>query len=69
MARTTLTLLRAQELYRDFVRSRQNGAIGWPDQAAYSESDLRYFQTLEAERLAGRLEIEGRIVSLSEYPE
>ena len=62
--------IRRQELYRDFVRSRQNWDLfGWPTNRLYSDNDLAYFQTLESERLSGRLEIQGRIAVLADYPE
>lgn len=59
-----------EELYRDFVRSRQNWDLfGWPTEPTYTAADLSYFRTLEAERLVGRLQIEGRIAVLADYPE
>ena len=61
-----MTPLRAQELHRDFVRSRQNAVFGFPDSKAYNAEDIAYFEMLEAERVAGRLEIEGSIVTMEE---
>ena len=61
--------LRASELRRDFVRSRQNAVLGWPDRSVYHAEDIAYFEMLEAERVAGRVEIEGHILTLEEMPE
>lgn len=64
-----MTPVRADELRRDFVRSRQNAFLGWPDARLYNAEDRAYFAMLESERLAGRLEIEGTIKTLVDYPE
>lgn len=67
MVGTAVNRARVQEFYRDFVRFRQNAFLGWPDPTVYSEKDLRYFDTLEAERLTGRLKIEGEVKTLADY--
>lgn len=63
-----MTPLRADELRRDFIRSRQNAAFGWPSRELYHAEDIAYMEMLEGERLAGRLEIQGAIVFVEDYP-
>jgi len=60
---------RAGELFRDFTRSRQNAVLGWPDESLYSTEDIAYFKMLEADRMRGRVQIEGTILNLSDLPE
>ena len=64
-----MTPVRAQELMRDFVRSRQNAALGWPDDSLLHEEDRNYLRMLETERIAGRLQIQGTILRLEDLPE
>jgi hypothetical protein len=61
-----MTPLHAQELRRDFVRSRQSYVLGWPDSPDYSAEDCAYIEMLEAERIAGRIQIDGTILEMSE---
>ena len=56
--------VRAQELMRDFIRSRQNAALGWPSLDVYNAEDIEYFRMLERGRLAGKIEIQGSILVL-----
>lgn len=56
-----LNPLRAQELIRDFIRFRQAAPGGWPGDA-YGPEDKAYFDMLEAERIAGRLEVQGEVI-------
>ena len=64
-----MTPVRSQELIRDFLRSRQNAVLGWPDVSLYHEEDRASFRTLEAERIAGRIQVEGKILTVEELPE
>ncbi len=64
-----MTPIHADELRRDFIRSRQNALIGWPSPDLYRPEDFAYFAMLEAERLAGRIEIQGTILALEDLPE
>lgn len=62
-----MTPLHALELRRDFVRSRQNALLGWPERSCYRAEDIAYFEMLEGERVAGRIEIEGKILTLEDF--
>lgn len=47
---------------RDFIRSRQNAALGWPSLDVYNAEDIEYFKMLERDRMSGKIEIEGKIL-------
>lgn len=53
----SMTPERSKNLLADFTHFRH--VIGWPDASVYTTEDLAYFDMLEAERLAGRVEIDG----------
>lgn len=62
-----MTPVRAAQLFRSFVRSRQDALLGWPDRSLYNDEDLAYFDTLEVERSAGRLQIEGEAKTWDDF--
>lgn len=65
-----MTPVRAQELIRDFIRSRHNWDLfGWPSPPLYTVEDVNHLRMLETERISGRVQIEGKIVTIADYPE
>ena len=58
--------LRRNELYRDFVRTRQHWFNG-TEPGIYCEEDSAFLDFLERERKAGRVKAWGQVLSWEEY--
>lgn len=64
-----MNLIKAQELMRDFIRSRQYHFMGWPDHSVYDNEAIEYFKLLEKDRENGIVKIDGNPETWDDYLE